>query len=96
MKVLRPKRRWSYEDSTLVNQDNSISDDGLLTYWAAIDEAIQFWETGKKKVRGKPSASLIRSVVQNHPRNSSRDRQDFSSREHHTGKHSIYTWTKGE
>ena len=48
MKVLRMKRRWRYEDGS-VNPNGSINDDGILTYWASIDEALQFWETGGKK-----------------------------------------------
>ena len=48
MKMLKIKRRWNYEDNS-VNNLGQITPDGQLTYWAGVDEALQFWETGRKK-----------------------------------------------
>ena len=48
MKVLKIKRKWSYEDLSLVSA-GQINGDGKLSYWCGIDEALQFWENGKKR-----------------------------------------------
>ena len=48
MKVLKIKRIWSFDNANLVS-GNTISGDGKVAYWKGINEAIKFWENGKKK-----------------------------------------------
>ena len=89
MKVLRMKRRWNYEDPTLVSAEGTLTEDGLLAYWASIDKALQFWETGKKKSYHNPSSSFVRKVRQNFEFDSKTSRgQHYDSRK--------YKWTRGE
>ena len=48
MKILRIKRHWSFNDASLVS-GGMINGDGKQAYWSGIDEAIDFWENGRKK-----------------------------------------------
>ena len=68
MKVLRLKRRWTYEDLTLVSNEGRISEEGMLAYWASIDDALQFWETGKKKNFYDSGTSFVKKVFKSHNR----------------------------
>ena len=48
MKMLRIRRHWSYNDFGVALNGN-IVEAGKIRYWSGVDEAIEFWETGKKQ-----------------------------------------------
>ena len=94
-KVLRMKRRWTYEDPNLVDVNGCIMEEGRLTYWAAIDEALQFWETGKKKSFSEQQ--FVRQILGDHKNcNSSRERQNYRSNTGGRGCDDKPDWNRGE
>ena len=98
VKVLRMERRWNYEDPTLVSQEGRITDEGLLTYWASIDEAIQFWETGKKKSHSEQQ--FVRQLFSEHKArtitNSNSSRERLNSPEERVQATDENFWNRGE
>ena len=48
MKILKIRRRWNYVDDS-VSPLGSVSPAGHIKYWSGVDEALQFWEIGRKK-----------------------------------------------
>ena len=47
MKLLKIRCHWSYNDIG-VNLNGTVQDLGRARYWMGIDEAIEFWENGKR------------------------------------------------
>ena len=74
------KRWWDYKDTTLVSKQGTLTEDDLLAYWASIDEALQFWETGKKKVYNERMSSFVSTVHKDHQFQSSSREQHIQRR----------------
>ena len=69
MKVLKLQRRWQFND-TSVSIIGQITPPGFTTYWSVVDEAIQFWENGRKrKPVGKGSGQeFVNQMYDQHER----------------------------
>ena len=52
MKLLRIRRHWDFQVSDAVI-NNLISSKGIHSYWVGIDEALAFWENGRKNLNGR-------------------------------------------
>ena len=62
MRSLKLCQRWMYHDNSVYRSGN-ISQEGISTYWSAVDEALQFWEVGKQKCT-KPGQGSGREFIQ--------------------------------
>ena len=48
MKMMKIRRIWSNADSSVTTAE-VITENGMHKYWRGIDEALEFWENGRKK-----------------------------------------------
>ena len=83
MKVLHIRRHWSYDDLSLVS-GGSFTFTGKTAFWKGVDEAIQFWETGRKKPIGNHSTTsndFIKKIKMEH---TSREQQysSYNKKQH--------------
>ena len=75
MQILKMKKIWQSDDTSLVTQNGRITAKGISKYWLSVDSAIQFWNTnfGSKSSysamsRAPRSSYLQREVFDSHSR----------------------------
>ena len=50
MKLLKMRKHWDYENQQLFDSErDTYTNYGIAAYWASIDEAVEFWENGRKR-----------------------------------------------
>ena len=100
MKMLKIRRVWHFDDSRAVERNSQfLTESGIENYWAGVDEALQFWENGKRKPsRAGSGRGFVQQLNREHQRRS-RSSTDLSAREqqrHIKYRNDRYHWNRDQ